>query len=160
MTSYSATDASNCADAIEQGVQGIADNLLCREMNTKTFTRALTKGLCTLIADRMGKARTEYKLDITRTLKSGKEYSGYIDIFANFPDNSKLAIEIDRGNKLWSLEKLAFSADVLQAQAIWIRWRGEIKVQSIGAVRFIDLTLIGNHVQRICAARTRVRQAI
>ncbi len=53
---------------------------------------------------------------------------GYLDFLLWWQD-SALAVEIDRGNKRWSLNKLAQAGEVgvagLETGAAWVRWKGK-----------------------------------
>lgn len=146
MTDATQSLAANCADRIAIHAETMADSILWRAQDTVDFTRLMTLDLCALISERGGRPWREYRLQTDRRTKDGKLREGMLDIFAHFSDRSKLAIEIDRGNKQWSLEKLHIAASRLQAEAVWIRWRGKIKFTSCAPVRFVDVSHIGNHV--------------
>jgi hypothetical protein len=49
------------------------------------------------------------------------ERAGRLDIVFDRPGQARLAVEIDRGNKAWSAEKLA-AETLAGSAAIWLRW--------------------------------------
>ena len=67
--------------------------------------------------------------------------------FDVFPDSSVIAIEIDRGDKRWSLQKLIFTATQLHAEAVWIRWSGFVYLYVPPTVTLIDATKAGGIIK-------------
>ena len=58
-----------------------------------------------------------------RTLPNGNKYRGYLDMVCSRPGRPPIAIEIDRSNKNWSVEKLTGEVEA-GSIALWVRWRG------------------------------------
>jgi hypothetical protein len=64
--------------------------------------------------------------------------SGYLDFILK-KDNDKYALEIDRGNKKWSLQKLVHSKSK-GYKPIWVRWCVPVKMDIPEIVYLINLT--------------------
>lgn len=77
----------------------------------------------------------EVNLGATRVLRSGYLYRGYLDIVID----RWLAIEVDSGNKRWSLTKLE-DAQRRGYVPVWIRWRSPQKLHVPSSVRLILLS--------------------
>ncbi len=90
------------------------------------------------------KVELEYKTELIRSgfRKTGKPYSkhGHIDAQLTFPDGSCLAIEIDKGNKRWSLAKLEHCVEHNKWLALWIRWRGVLTKDIPKGILVIELS--------------------
>ncbi len=66
-------------------------------------------------------------------------YKGLVDIIIKSLDGIRYAIEIDSGNKKWSLEKL-LDASKKGYVPIWVRWCAKINVKIPAVINLIDLT--------------------
>ena len=66
-------------------------------------------------------------------------YKGLMDIIIRRPDGIGYAIEIDSGNKKWSLEKLLY-AHRIGYVPIWVRWCAKINIDIPAVINLIDLT--------------------
>jgi len=86
------------------------------------------------------------RLAITRTLKSGRKYHGFLDLFVEFADGSTIALEIDRANKRWSLAKLQYASQELDSCSLWARWRGVVALPPGSGVEILDLSSYANLV--------------
>lgn len=64
---------------------------------------------------------------------------GLVDIVIKSPERIGYAIEIDSGNKKWSLEKL-LHAHSIGYVPIWVRWCAKINIEIPPIVNLIDLT--------------------
>jgi hypothetical protein len=110
------------------------------------FTAAITSEIARLIALAGGQFVPEKKIELTRPTKRGP-YQGRVDVFGVFPDSSVIAIEVDRGDKRWSLQKLIFAATKLHTQAVWIRWSGFVNLHVPPTVTLIDVTKVGQIIK-------------
>tara|TARA_B100000676_G_C17606714_1_gene594691 strand:- start:150 stop:569 length:420 start_codon:yes stop_codon:yes gene_type:complete len=100
---------------------------------SKEITTVLTEELVSWANENGWYPEREYKAGIFREHKSGK-YEGRIDVYVNrdslIPEKGlpPLAIEIDRGNKKWSIMKL----EHLQGRGcscLWIKWGKKIDIE-------------------------------
>jgi hypothetical protein len=66
-------------------------------------------------------------------------HKGLVDIVIKKPEGTGYAIEIDRGNKKWSLEKL-LHAHSKGYVPIWVRWCTKINIRIPAVINLIDLT--------------------
>jgi hypothetical protein len=64
---------------------------------------------------------------------------GLVDIVIKSPEGIGYAIEIDSGNKKWSLEKL-LHAHSIGYVPIWVRWCAKVNIQIPDVINLIDLT--------------------
>jgi hypothetical protein len=148
MGSCHQTIASRCGTDLIGFSRHVAQMLAAKEVDTRAFTQGLTEELCRRIRWHGGSVSTEHRVELFRRTQSGRLSSGYLDIHADFVDHSCIAIEIDRGNKRWSVQKLEFAAERLGATALWIRWRGVVRIQPTSAVMVVDITECGKRVRR------------
>jgi len=155
----SPSQARKCAQTVCSCAHSISIEALQKAPHTVAFTKSFTQALCNHIAENGGIVTLEYRIASNRVKSNGGKKLGILDVFAQFGDGSKLAIEIDKGNKVWSLEKLGLAVEVLRAEAIWIRWRGQIKLVSIPPIFFVDLTVIGNRIPSTQKVLARERRA-
>lgn len=63
--------------------------------------------------------------------RTGTPKNGRIDVVLSTPRGGKLAVEIDRGEKTWSLEKLLLCRE-RGYQAVWIKWGKPIEKKRLG----------------------------
>jgi len=92
---------------------------------------------------------------------SGKLRRGIVDVFIRTTDGKVFAIEIDRGNKTWSLDKLGHCRIRYNAVPIWIRWSGTVDCEIPADIVVADLTgrslLIRNdHVLEITSSSVTI----
>lgn len=67
---------------------------------------------------------------------------GRIDLIVKSKEGWSLAIEIDRSNKKWSLEKIKnFQANNPKTFGVWIRWGGRVKKLDTSSIVLVDLTV-------------------
>ncbi|MFV0126333.1 hypothetical protein ACLGI4_01170 [Streptomyces sp. HMX112] len=97
-------------------------------------------------------ARREAGAGITATARSGRTRTGLLDLLFHRPGGSRLAVEIDRGNKRWSLEKLIHQADT-GGCAVWLRW--DTKPCSVVIPPQVGLVELRVHQHRITDGRRR-----
>lgn len=80
----------------------------------------------------------EVPIRASRTTRSG-ESRGRLDVVCRRDaGRPPVVIEIDRGNKRWSVDKLASEA-AAGAVALWVRWRDPTNVDVPDAVGLVDL---------------------
>lgn len=144
--------ASSCAMVIVSSAFDLACQVIEKhELTTSVeFTKHFTEGLSTLIYASGGRAFKEFGLDgcvrpasahkIRTWGESARPVIAHLDVFANFPDASSLAIEIDRNNKSWSLDKLDFAKRNLNSECVWIRWRGPVKDFDVTEIPVLDIS--------------------
>jgi hypothetical protein len=101
-----------------------------------TSTTKITNAVYFAANECGGSCELEYPLNIYR----GKDIQGYIDAHITFRDGTRYAIEIDRGNKMWSLVKLQHCSEVLNCSSIWIRWAGCISREIPTGICVVDMT--------------------
>lgn len=65
---------------------------------------------------------------------------GRLDLLCQHDSGRSLAVEIDRDDKRWSIDKLARCAEHLWTDALWIRWRGGVTLRVPESVCVIDMT--------------------
>lgn len=91
------------------------------------------------------------EVDIEAVYNSKKHGSyqrtGRLDLLIIAKNKWQLAIEIDRGNKKWSAEKLK-QLQLTRANTfgIWIRWKGQIRNVDTSEIILVDLT---NEIYRV-----------
>ena len=98
------------------------------EAQATEITRALTNLISTHLQSKGWAVSKEHGISLYRASKKKKGceylYQGHIDLCAE-KAGKRLAIEIDRANKAWSLKKLEHCASNGYT-AIWFRWRGRV----------------------------------
>ncbi|MGW5441414.1 hypothetical protein [Nocardia asteroides] len=81
---------------------------------------------------------TEVPALIERTI-NGRVYSGRVDVVCERSWwRPPIAIEIDRANKSWSVDKLVAEAEAGHV-ALWVRWRGETVIDLPPTVGLVDI---------------------
>lgn len=68
----------------------------------------------------------------------GRRYRGRLDLLCTGWFVRSIAIEIDRSNKTWSLDKLVAEADAGRI-TLWVRWAGESVIEVPAAVGLVDI---------------------
>lgn len=99
-------------------------------------TELLTSTIENFASEQGFECEKEVFLGLTRKTNG---YKGLIDVIITKPDGIRYAIEIDSGNKRWSLEKLLHSHSIGYIP-IWVRWHTKIKIKIPSVVNLIDLT--------------------
>jgi hypothetical protein len=101
---------------LTEKIQTAALPLLTRARNNKYASKDITQFLTNLIKQQAINCGVEVKTEHFSSVTSG-----FVDL-ALFKNKELCAvIELDRGNKQWSLEKLVAYADA-GVPALWIRW--------------------------------------
>ena len=106
-------------------------------------TGLLTLEICSILLSINCRVKRECPVGLSRTVQSGRVYQGHLDLFARFDDGSSVAIEIDRGNKLWSLRKLEYVAGESGSTALWVRWHGRVSMPTGSCVTVLNLARNG-----------------
>ena len=144
--------SSLCREAILENATIVATSLVGGHgvADSVKFTSDYTRELSQLIQLHEGQVFLEFGLEgctrpppSSRVAKWGdrsRPRVGHLDIFARFLDGSSLAVEIDRSNKVWSLEKLAFARNVLRSDCVWIRWRGRAVTFAQSEIAIVDIS--------------------
>jgi hypothetical protein len=121
------------------------DSLLLNETPSIEVTKKLTGMICEHFQN-LGFWVSREVLCQTQYSSAGSKrepYSrnGLIDIVVASNDGWQLAIEVDRGNKKWSLKKLKnFQTTNANSHGIWIRWGGVVSGVETKDIFLIDLT--------------------
>lgn len=100
---------------------------LISQDDARATTSAITKAIVRACKELGARVDTEVdcgKFENPRWKR--KSRSGRVDIVASFQDGSSLAIEIDRGNKRFSVEKLE-SMRQRGVATLWVRWGGTVR---------------------------------
>lgn len=106
--------------------------------DTKFGTMILSDTLADYCQYKGYKYQREFKTGITRKVRDGRIYHGYVD-FVVLIEKRMYCIEIDSGNKKWSLKKLIDSL-FRGFIPVWIRWNFEINIDIPKEIYVIDLT--------------------
>jgi len=86
-------------------------------------------------------------------------YHGHLDVFCWRDDHLPcIAIEIDRSNKRWSVEKLLAEADTGNI-ALWGRWYGTTRIAVPDTVGLVDISATAGFERPRKEARRRERRA-
>ena len=109
-------------DFLEQGLKTI-DLSVCERGNRNKGTEIITSYIRNFAFENGFEYEEEVFLGLTRKTNG---YKGLVDITIKRPDGARYAIEIDRGNKRWSLEKL-LHAYTKGYVPIWVRWSADDK---------------------------------
>ncbi|MBF6215779.1 hypothetical protein IU487_32800 [Nocardia puris] len=86
-------------------------------------------------------------------------YHGHLDVFCWRDDHLPcIAIEIDRSNKRWSVEKLLAEADTGNI-ALWVRWYGTTRIVLPNTVGLVDISATAAFERPRREPRRRERRA-
>lgn len=116
-------DAARCLALILESADVLRSAIA--DCSTET-TSELTEALSPICQGQGAHVRSEVPCGARRArsqARSIRSRVGHLDLMAQFADGSSLAIEIDRTNKQWSIEKLE-SALEAGSLGLWVRWRG------------------------------------
>ena len=103
-------------------VDELATALFALEVERRTtsaVTRQITDVVVKWALARGWTPRVEARVEAV-TL-SGSPKLGYVDVLVHRPGQPDLVVEIDSGDKPWSVHKLQYAA-AAGMQAVWIRW--------------------------------------
>lgn len=109
------------------------------------ITEKLTSAICEYFQKQGHKVALEVNVE-TKYIPRQKDREPYIrpgrlDLVVDSPNRWQLAIEIDRGNKKWSVEKLKHvQTNNKNTFGIWIRWGGQLRNVDTSAILLINLT--------------------
>jgi hypothetical protein len=92
------------------------------KLTTKAVTRQITDAIVRWALTRGWMPRVEARVEAPTLLEGTR--LGYVDVVVHRPGSTDLAIEIDSGDKPWSVDKLRHAA-AAGMHAIWIRWGDE-----------------------------------
>jgi len=125
--------------------------LLPKSSSSAIITRALTEEIQRFCEHECAHFTAEVPLEPIQHQDSDNMRKGIVDVFIRTKDNRVFAIEIDRANKRWSLDKLLHCSRRYNAVPIWIRWRGSITRNLPASVVVADIaerfvTVINDHV--------------
>jgi hypothetical protein len=125
------------ADLREAGMKAKTPSITMTEQLTKACEEHFLRLGCTTVR--------EYHIEAIYRPKSESRTPfprlGRIDLVVSSIDGYKLAIEIDRGNKKWSVEKLKrFQGNGPNRFGLWVRWGGRFKNVSVSEIILMDLT--------------------
>ncbi|HKO88729.1 MAG TPA: hypothetical protein VJU83_09465 [Burkholderiales bacterium] len=102
---------------------------VCSGQSGLEITRALLHHIEQLCLKLGARAHCEVHVDLYRSgvYRTSKPYRkwGRLDMAVELSDGWRVAIEIDRGNKRWSRDKLIHATSLPRTCALWIRWRGQ-----------------------------------
>ncbi|MFJ4651130.1 hypothetical protein ACIP5Y_07630 [Nocardia sp. NPDC088792] len=74
---------------------------------------------------------------VSRPTRRGP-YRGRLDLLCTSWFRRPIAIEIDRANKMWSLDKLQAEADA-GASTLWVRWAGDQMIEVPAGIGLVDI---------------------
>lgn len=120
----------------------LRDKLFTENASSTMVTEYLTKEIQTHFETLNFQVVLELKFEAIYTSKRRIPVTriGKIDlvIFAN--QEWQIAIEIDRANKKWSVEKLRqYKSSFPNTMCIWIRWKGRIRNVDTSDIILVDL---------------------
>ena len=75
---------------------------------------------------------------VTRQGRGGRKYRGRLDLLCTSWFKRAIAIEIDRANKTWSVDKLLAEADAGNI-ALWVRWAGTSMIEVPAVIGLVDI---------------------
>ena len=115
------------------------------QRTTSAVTRQITDVVLTWALARGWTPRVEARVEAMTVAGSSK--LGYVDVLVHRPGEPDLAVEIDSGDKPWSVDKLQYVA-AAGMQAIWIRWGDEEWAGVYDEVDVIQLWLTKRPLRR------------
>jgi hypothetical protein len=133
------SEAQRCISALTQARERLLVDILEAKYSAQSKTRELTDALCLHITYCNGRPEREYPVLVDFPWHGRSTRMGYVDVFARFRDRSMLAVELDRGNKAWSLAKLRYCNTVQRTEALWVRWQGLVTPLEDKAVHVLNL---------------------
>ncbi|KAB1906985.1 hypothetical protein AB0F95_06840 [Micromonospora tulbaghiae] len=98
------------------------ENLAAREV-----TELVTEEVAAWVAHCGFRVAHEYRVEGTWNPRLASERQGRIDVFGVHPSGVRVAIEIDRASKQWSVEKLHHEANQ-GVVALWVKWGGPSRI--------------------------------
>ena len=115
-------------------------------LTTSAVTRQITDVVVKWALARGWTPRVEARVEAV-TLAGGRRL-GYVDVLVRRPGEPDLAVEIDSGDKPWSVDKLQHAA-AAGMQAIWIRWGDQEWAGVYDDVDVIQLWLTKRPLRRL-----------
>lgn len=114
-----------------------------RGLSGRQTTALLTDRVAEWARSQGWSVRFEVASRITRTVNraagGSSEWQGRLDVVCSRrPGQPPVAIEIDRNNKRWSVEKLSAEA-AAGSVALWVRWRGGTDIDVPATVGLVDI---------------------
>lgn len=107
--------------------------------SSQQATRLITEAIAEWARRQGWEVEFEVPALITRPVRGGREFRGRLDIVCDRGEDLPLiAIEVDRGNKRWSLQKLVAEAEAGNL-AIWVRWKGRHLIDVPEQVGLVDI---------------------
>ena len=103
-------------------------------------TRALTEEIQRFCDHECASFTCEVPIQPIEYRNSGRLRRGIVDAFIRTTDGRVFAIEVDRANKMWSLDKLSYCSRRFNAVPIWIRWSGALDCTIPPDIVVADLT--------------------
>ena len=106
---------------------------------SSSITKYLTNVIINSAFKHKLKIKKEVKLNNFRGTK--RNWRGTIDIRV-FEKKNIFDIEIDRGNKLWSLEKLHHCRNMLNHEVLWIKWGLPINEKAMEKIKKYNIDFL------------------
>jgi len=122
-------------DALHQRILTIPQALEQRHQ-----TSAITEELYRWCEREHSALSTEAKIGRIAYKSSGKMRNARVDAFVRTEVGALYAIEVDRTNKTWSVDKLLHCFSQYEAIPVWIRWRGEIVGHLPESIYAVDIS--------------------
>jgi hypothetical protein len=122
-------------DALHQRILTIPQALEQRHQ-----TSAITEELYRWCEREHSALSTEAKIGRIAYKSSGKMRNARVDAFVRTEMGALYAIEVDRTNKTWSVDKLLHCFSQYEAIPVWIRWRGEIVGHLPESIYVVDIS--------------------
>jgi hypothetical protein len=126
-------------------LQSWLDPLTFTDLHRRDVTALLTEQVVLWGRAHRFVIRQQVPSTATRLSRRGHPWPGVLDLACIHASGQNIAIEIDAGNKTWSIQKLAAEAQAGRL-AIWVKWGGPV-----------DLTLVPDTIGlvEVRAERTR-----
>jgi len=99
-------------------------------------TELITSSIENFACEQRYKCEKEVFLGLRRKTDGHK---GLVDIIIKSPNEKQYAIEIDSGNKKWSIDKLLHAYKIGYVPT-WVRWNAKININMPAGINLIDLT--------------------
>lgn len=120
-------DARLATVRISQSLEARVSNLNFSGLRSTAVTSLVTREVCECL-ETIG-LRTEREHQVV----CRPDRTGFVDVVAYAPcGRLVVAVEIDRGNKRLSLEKLSHLRATRGAAGVWVRWGREHRLQHLG----------------------------
>jgi hypothetical protein len=123
MTAELSSPGSKLHAAVTDATDDLASRLFALDteaLDTAAVTARITREIVRWALSNGWNPRAEARVGVTVS-RHGRSRTGYIDVIVRRGGEPALAIEIDSGDKPWSLDKLRHAA-AAGMQPIWVRW--------------------------------------